>query len=233
MPRPIRILIVEDHNVVREGLKILINSDPGFTVAGEAENGRDAVQIISELRPDVVLMDLAMPNGGGLEATRQICAMAQAPKVLVLSAYQEENLVLGAMEAGAAGFITKHSAAVELLVAIREVFSDRQYCSPHLVRRMQKRVQSRFVNGTGAEAPRLTPREQEVLVLVSSGFSNKQVAAQLGVSIKTIEKHRQHLMDKLNIHEVASLTRYALERGFIPAAAAGSEAVGAIGQRMP
>jgi DNA-binding NarL/FixJ family response regulator len=156
-------------------------------------------------------MDLAMPNGNGLDATRRICANASAPKVLVLSAYQDDDSVRIAFKMGASGYITKHSAACDLLEAVRQVCSGKQYCSPRLAGRM--RVAQRHEHGHSTV---LTAREHEVLALIAGGLSNKQVGSSLNVSTKTVEKHRQHVMDKLNIHEIAGLTRYALERGIIP-----------------
>jgi len=218
MPGNIKVLIAEDHDVVREGLKILISSDPGLQIAGEANTGKAAVRLARKLQPDVILMDLAMPQGNGLEAARDICRLIPRSKVLVLSAYQDDDTVQQVIDAGASGYMTKHSAADELLTAIREVGRGNVYYSPKIARRLKAQQSLSFQQGRSAH-PKLTPREDEVVRWIAKGEPNKAIAYNLGLSIKTIEKHRQAAMDKLNIHDVASLTRYALAKGMVGAPA--------------
>ncbi len=209
--RNIKVLIAEDHDVVRQGLKILISADPAIEVAGEATDGPKALRLARKLRPDVVLMDLAMPGGSGLEATRNICREVPGSKVLVLSAYQDNETVQRALAAGVSGYLTKHSAAEELLEAIHQLGQGRAYYSPKIARQLNARRQLSFQNGPSLRTGRLTPRERQVLALIARGQPNKQIADTLKLSIKTVEKHRQAAMDKLAIHEIAGLTRYALE----------------------
>lgn len=213
MARNIKVLIAEDHDVVREGLKILIQSDCELKIAGEARNGQTAVRLAKKLHPDVVLMDLSMPCGNGLDASRDICRDVPGAKVLVLTAYQDDATIQQVIEAGVAGYMTKHSAADELLTAIHEVGSGRGYYSPKIAGKIKTHQQRFYANGRMVSSANLTPREEEVLALIAQGMPNKEIAYTLGLSIKTVEKHRQASMDKLNIHEVAGLTRYALSRG--------------------
>ncbi len=213
MARNLRILIAEDHSVVREGLKILISSDPSLEIAGEADTGTAAVRLARELQPDVVVMDLAMPKGNGLEASRDIRRQVPGARVLVLSAYEDEDLVKRVLDAGVTGYLSKHSAADELLTAIRQVGTGQSYCSPALARRLKSRLHGASPrHQASASSVRLTPREQEVLGLIVEGQPNKAIAFTLHLSIKTVEKHRQAVMDKLGIHDVAGLTRFALNR---------------------
>lgn len=210
----IKVLIAEDHDVVRQGLRILISADPAIEVAGEVNNGHAAVRLARKLQPDIVLMDLAMPKGNGLDAARDICRLAPQSKVLVLSAYQDEDTVQQVIEAGVAGYMTKHSAADELLAAIHQVEQGKFYCSPQIEGKLRARQRHSFQTGRFSAGPgHLTRREQEVLSLIAHGQPNKEIACTLGLSIKTIEKHRQAVMDKLNIHDVAGLTRYAMGKG--------------------
>jgi len=214
--KEIRVLIAEDHDVVREGLKILIQADPGLVIAGEANNGQTAVRLAKKLQPDVVLMDLAMPQANGLTAARDIRIQAPAAKVLILSAYKDEDTIQKVMDAGVAGYMTKHSAADELLTAIREVGKGNAYYSPAIAKQMRARGSRPFRQGRSqTPATRLTPRELEVLCLVARGQPNKEMAFSLNVSIKTVEKHRQAAMDKLGIHDIAGLTRYAVAKGLL------------------
>ncbi len=215
--KQITVLLAEDHAVVRQGLSALLKADGNFRIAGEAETGREAVDLAHTLRPDVILMDIAMPLLNGLEATRQILAANPAAKVIVLSAHSDEVYVERMNEIGAVGFLEKQTSAELLTKAIREVAAGHVFFSPSIARRRQL-AQGRPRNREGllkANGNRLTSRECEVLQLVAEGSANKQVAAQLGISIKTVEKHRQHLMDKLNIHDTAGLTRYAISTGVI------------------
>jgi DNA-binding NarL/FixJ family response regulator len=205
----IRVLIAEDHDVVREGLKILISADSGIEIAGEASNGAMAVRLARKLQPDVVLMDLAMPKVNGLEATREIRQKVPQSKVLVLSAYKDEETLQRVLAAGVSGYITKHSAAEELLTAIRELSKGNSYFSPAVSGKTKIRQRQ---SPPGAK---LTPRESEVLQLIARGQPNKEIAYTLGISIKTIEKHRQAVMDKLDLHDIASLTRYAMAKGLV------------------
>jgi DNA-binding NarL/FixJ family response regulator len=186
-------------------------------MVGEARTGREAVELAKTLRPNVILMDIAMPELNGLEATRQILAANPAAKIIILSAHSDEEYIERTVAVGVAGFLEKQTSAEILTKAIREVAKGLTFFSPSIAKRM-KDNQSKPRDRDGllkANASRLTTREAEVLQLVAEGSANKQVAAELGISIKTVEKHRQHLMDKLNIHETAGLTRYAIAAGFI------------------
>ena len=216
-PKTITVLLAEDHAIVRQGLCALLNADGHFTMIGEAKNGREAVQMAQTLKPDVILMDIAMPLLNGLEATRQILAANPAAKVIILSAHSDDEYIKRMNEAGAYGFLEKQTSAEILAKALREVAQGRTFFSPSIAKRLKDdagKPRDRDgiikVNGT-----RLTSRESEVLQLVAEGLANKQMAVELGISIKTVEKHRQHLMDKLNIHDTASLTRHAITSGVI------------------
>ena len=216
----ITVLFAEDHGIVRQGLCALVLADGGFRIVAEARDGREAVALALALRPDVVVMDIAMPVLNGLEATRQILAAHPAARIVVLSAHSDDEYIQRMVVAGVAGFLEKQSSAEVLTKALREVAKGRKYFSPAVARRIAAfaaapRDREGRIN---ANARRLTSRENEVLQLVAEGCANKQVAATLGISIKTVEKHRQHLMDKLGIHDTAGLTRHAIATGVIESA---------------
>jgi len=218
LSKPVNVLIAEDHAIVRQGLCGLLKTDGHFKIVGEARTGREAVDLAATLRPDVILMDIAMPVLNGVEATRQILAVNPAARVIILSAHSDDVYVERTTKAGAVGFLVKQSSAEMLTKAIAEVAAGKTYFCPVVAKRMQHyQAKTRDRNGLPKEsrASRLTPRESEVLQLVAEGSANKQVAAALGISLKTVEKHRQHLMDKLNIHDTAGLTRYAISTGVI------------------
>lgn len=215
--KQITVLLAEDHAIVRQGLIALLRADGHFRLLGEARNGREAVELTFALRPDVILMDIGMPVLNGLEATRQILLADPAARVLILSAHSDDVYVERLTEAGAAGFIEKQTSAEVLTKAIREVSAGRSFFSPSITKRLQTASSHpRKRDGLAkANGRRLTSRESEVLQMVAEGSANKQIAAGLGISIKTVEKHRQHLMEKLNIHDTAGLTRYAISTGVI------------------
>lgn len=215
--KKIKILMAEDHDVVRQGLCCLLTNEGHFEIVGQAHTGREAVELAATLKPDVILMDIAMPVLNGLEATRQILAANPAARIIILSAHSDDVYVEQMSKAGVAGFIEKQSSAELLTKAICTIAAGGTYFSPHIAKRLRE-GQTHAVGRDGlpkADRTRLTSRETEVLQLVAEGHANKQVAATLGISIKTVEKHRQHLMDKLNIHETAGLTRYAIAQGIV------------------
>jgi DNA-binding NarL/FixJ family response regulator len=216
-PGKISVLLVEDHLVVRESLSKLLETEGRCTVVGHARTGREAVDLAAKLRPDVILMDIALPVLNGFGATRQILAANPAAKVLVLSAHSEHVFVERMIAAGAVGFLEKQNSAASVIRAIHEVARGRTFFSPAVAKRMAAiRNQSRDRQGVPKMAGvQLTPRQAQVLQLVAEGQSNKEAAATLGISSKTIEKHRQELMHKLNLHDTAGLTRYAMVHGFI------------------
>ncbi len=213
----IRILLADDHTVVRQGLRVLLEAQPDITVVGEAENGRQAVQLARKLLPDVVVMDIAMPLLNGLEATRQIIKEIPAVRVLILSSYSDDEYVRQLTEAGAAGYLLKQTAAADLVKAVREAKIGNAFFSPAISKQMLEHYRAAFLRGVPVRkrADLLTSREAEVLQLIVEGKPNKTIAAELGISIKTVEKHRQQVMNKLNIHDVAGLTRYAVSKGII------------------
>jgi DNA-binding NarL/FixJ family response regulator len=215
--KQITVLIAEDHAIVRQGLCALLNADGGFKLVGEARNGREAVDLAKTLRPDVILMDIAMPMLNGLQATKQILVATPTARILILSAHSDDVYVERLTEAGVAGFVEKQTSAEILTKAIREVAAGRGFFSPSITKRLpggagKPRDRDGLVKANGRK---LTAREFEVLQMVAEGSANKQIALELKISIKTVEKHRQHLMDKLDIHETASLTRYAIAAGII------------------
>jgi DNA-binding NarL/FixJ family response regulator len=213
----ITVLLAEDHTIVREGLRKMLELEDDFTVAGEAQDGRQAVTLAKKLRPDVVLMDIAMPWLNGLEATRQILKAVPATKVLMLSAHNDDAYVTNATESGAVGFLLKQTSSHEVCRAIREVQKGKMFFSPSIARRADRLnpQSSGRKGGLDQKAAQLTSREMEVLQLVAEGKANKEAAVELGISLKTVEKHREHLMQKLDIHDTAGLTRYAISTGII------------------
>jgi len=213
----IKVLLADDHTVVREGLRALLEATPDIAVVGEADTGRRAVQLAQTLQPDVVVMDVVMPQLNGVEATRQILRECPDCKVLVLSSYSDDEKVAQLIEHGATGFLVKQAASNDLVKAIRETRKGNAFFSPCISRRLLDQCRDSMTKGKVVKknSDRLTSRETEVLQLIAEGYANKQIADVLGISIKTVEKHRQQLMDKLNIHEVAGLTRHAISIGMV------------------
>jgi DNA-binding NarL/FixJ family response regulator len=215
--RRITVLLAEDHTIVREGFRKLLELEDDFEVVGEAEDGRQAVAMVKKLRPAVVVMDIAMPLLNGLEATRQILKAVPNTRILILSAHSDDAYVKNATEAGAVGFLLKQASARVLSEGIREVNKGHTFFGPFIAKRLPER-ERKSLDRAGRPKPRkarLTSREREVLQLIAEGKANKQIAAELGIGMKTVERHREHLMEKLNIHGIAGLTRHAISAGII------------------
>jgi len=213
----ITVLLAEDHMIVREGFRKMLELEEDIEVVGEAQDGRRAVAMTKKLRPAVVLMDIAMPQLNGLEATRQVIKALPATKVLILSAHSDDAYVKNATESGAVGFLLKQTSSHEVCRAIREVQQGKTFYSPSISRR-QDRIHPLSPDRAGGfkkKAVPLTAREMEVLQLIAEGKANKETASELGIGIKTVEKHREHIMQKLDIHDTAGLTRYAISAGVI------------------
>src|SRR3989338_8097423 len=213
----ITVLLADDHTVVREGLRMVLEAEKDIRVIAEARSGREAVGLVRKLRPDVVVMDIAMPLLNGFEATRQIIKFFPATKILILSAHSDDEYIDQIVSLGATGYLIKQSSAQVLSKAIREVKKGRFFFSAEI----EKRLEAKNRKSPGRDGVlkkknvRLSSREAEVLQLIAEGKANKEIASELEISIKTVEKHRQHLMEKLNIHDTAGLTRYAVSAGII------------------
>jgi DNA-binding NarL/FixJ family response regulator len=218
---PITILLAEDHMIVRQGLRALLEAEPDFRIVAEAQTGREAVELTRQLRPAVVVMDIAMPILNGVLATRQILKAVPATRVLILSAYAADAYIEQVTAAGAAGYMLKQSSLADLALAIRRVQAGSTFFSPSISKRLRAGQKQPLAlrASAGKELVRLSPRELEVLQLVAEGDASKEVAAELGISIKTVEKHRHNLMRKLQLHHTAGLTRYAIAQGIIESSA--------------
>jgi DNA-binding NarL/FixJ family response regulator len=213
--KPITVLLAEDHQIVREGLRTLLQAEADLAVVGEAASGRQAVDLAVKLHPAVIVMDIAMPLLNGLEATRQVLKAAPATRVLILSAHSDDAYVDQVIALGAAGYLIKQTAAHILPKAIREVAKGKTFFSPAIAKHLDYQKSPDRAGRLNAKVAELTSRETEVLQLIAEGKANKQTAAELGIGIKTVEKHREHLMQKLDIHDTAGLTRYAISAGVI------------------
>jgi len=213
----ITVLLAEDHTIVREGFRKMLELEDDLEVVGEAQDGRQAIAMVKKLRPAVVLMDIAMPLLNGLEATRQILKAVPSTRILILSAHSDDAYVKNATDSGAMGFLLKQTSSHVVCEAIREVKKGNSFYSPSVARRLHQ-LDGKSPDRAGrprSRNARLSSREMEVLQLIAEGKANKETAAELGISIKTVEKHRDHLMSKLNIHDTAGLTRYAISAGII------------------
>ena len=209
----IKILLADDHKIVRDGLKSLIKKEVSMEVIGEADNGRKTVQLARDLEPEIIIMDISMPDLNGIEATRQIVADSPDVKIIALSMHSDKRYVKGVLSAGASGYLLKDSAFEELVEAIRTVDTGRFYLSAGIVGVVVKDYVGSQANKDALTSDILSAREREVLQLLAEGKSTKEIASDLHVSVKTIETHRQNIMQKLNIHTIAGLTRYAIREG--------------------
>jgi DNA-binding NarL/FixJ family response regulator len=209
----IRILIADDHKMMRDGLRLLIEKEADMTVVAEAENGRAAVERALELRPDVVIMDIGMPDLNGIEATRQITEKLPNVRVVALSMHSDRRFIAGMLSARASGYLLKDSAFEELASAVRAVVANRTYLSPEISRTVAEDYVNRIEAGDSSAFSVLSAREREVLQLLAEGRTAKQAAACLEVSVKTVETHRQNIMNKLNVFNMPDLTKYAIREG--------------------
>ena len=216
MKKPYRVVIAEDYTILREGLKALLSSQPEFKVVAEAEDGRAAVRCIQEHGPDIVLMDLSMPRMNGLEAIKEIKRSNPETKIIALTVHKTEEYVLATLQAGADGYVLKDATHSELVMAMLNVLDGRRYLSPGISEKViEGYLEGRKTVKNQTAWDSLTQREREILKLIGEGYKNKEIADFLFISPKTVEKHRTNLMNKLDLHNIASLTALAFEKGLI------------------
>ena len=213
---PIRILLADDHALVRAGIRTLLEKIPSVEVVGEASTGRQALEMVKTRLPNLVLMDIAMAELGGLEALPRITKDFPGVKVIILSAHANEEYVIRALRGGAAGYMLKDAATAELQLAIDSVAQDKTYLSPSISRTVIDSYLER-VGGQLSPLEQLTPRQREILQLIAEGKNTKEIASDLDISFKTVESHRLQLMERLNIHDIAGLVRYAIRSGLVSA----------------
>lgn len=209
------IVLADDHRIVRQGLRALLAGEADLEVVGEADDGREALELVRRLTPDVLVLDLMMPGLNGLEVARQLPRQSPGVRVVVLSMYDDEGFVLEALANGVSGYVLKDSNSSDLVHAVREVAAGRRYLSPPLSDRAIEAYQQRAKVGTMDKHETLTTREREVLQLSAEGHTNSEIAARLGISTRTAETHRSHVMHKLSLHTQSDLIRYAIRRGII------------------
>ena len=212
--KKIHILLADDHVLVRAGIRSLLEQMSGIEVVGEAGDGREAVKLIRQLRPDIVLMDVAMAQMNGIEATTRIKKAYKDIRVIILSMYSNEEYVLQALQAGASGYLLKDAATLELELAVRAVSRNETYLSPGVSKHVIDSYRKRILTDQ-QPVEQLTPRQREVLQLIAEGRTTKEIASILKVAIKTVETHRTQMMERLNIHDIAGLVRYAIRVGLI------------------
>jgi DNA-binding NarL/FixJ family response regulator len=211
-----RIVIAEDHTILREGLRALLSSQEDLEVVGEAGDGREAIRQVEELSPDLILMDLSMPKMNGLEAIREIRRRVPETRILALTVHKAEEFILEVLQSGADGYIPKDASSNELMMAIKSVLLGKRYLSPSVSDFViEGYLESKRTSELTTPWDKLTKREREILKLIAEGHKNKEIADYLCISVKTVEKHRANLMKKLDLHSAAALTAYAMERGLV------------------
>lgn len=216
MPATCRIVLAEDHTILREGLRALLSTEPSFTIVGEAQDGREAVSRVESLAPDVVLMDLSMPRTNGLEAIREVKRRNPATRVIALTVHKTEEYILATLEAGADGYVLKDASHRELVMAIKHVLEGKRFLSPGVSAKViEGYLEGRKQLKKTSAWDELTQREREILKLIAEGYKNRKVADYLCISPKTVEKHRANLMKKLDLHNAAALTALAVEKGLL------------------
>jgi DNA-binding NarL/FixJ family response regulator len=207
----VRIIIVDDHPILLQGIRKLLEAEPGYQVVGEASDGIEGVELIKRLKPDIAITDITLPGMNGLDIARSVANASPRTRIILLTMHKESPYVIEALNTGVHGYVIKTEASADLLRAIKDATRDRMYFSPMI----SQIVVDAYRNKDSPESDPLTPREREVLQLIAEGQKTKQVAATLGISLKTAESHRTHLMKKLDIHDTAGLVRYAVRRGLI------------------
>ncbi len=212
----IKILIAEDHAIVREGIRMILDAEPEFDVVGEAKDGKQAVELARALSPDVVVMDISMPQMTGIEATQQIRRLCPQSHVLILTMHEEESYVFQLLQMGASGYVLKRAAATDLVEAVRAASRGEAFLYPSVARSVVADYLDRVRTGEGRDRyDGLTDREREILVLLAEGLTNAQIADRLYISVKTVQTHRAHIMEKLDLHDRSLLVRYAVRKGLI------------------
>ena len=220
---PARIVLAEDHGVVRQGVRALLEKEPGFSVVGEASDGLQVADLVERTKPDVLVLDLVMPGLGGLDAAREVVRRSPRTRIVILSMHASEAFVVQAFRSGAAAYVLKDSSAAELVRAIREVVNGRRYLSPPLSDKAIDVYVARAREGEVDVYERLTPRERQVLHLAAEGLSNPAMGERLGISPRTAQTHRAHVMEKLGLRTRRDLIVYAVKRGLLPEGAGDSE----------
>ena len=215
--KPLRLLLVDDHPIVRTGLRMLFQSEPDMQVVGEVDSGAEAIAAVPRLHPDVVIMDVAMPGMTGIEATRQIKANSPETAVLALTMHEDEQYFFAMLNAGASGYIPKRAAPDDLVAAIRVVAEGNVFLYSSLARFLMKDIVEQKLTPTGEGDDGLTAREIEVLTLIAEGRTSREIAEDLVISVKTVERHRENIMNKLDIHSRVEQVKYAIKRGLIQA----------------
>lgn len=215
MTKKIRLLLVDDHDIVRAGLRMLFQTEPDMEIIGEANSGEAALPLVQELQPDVVIMDVAMPGMGGIEATRQIKAASPETAVLALTMHEDEQYFFEMLNAGASGYVPKRAAPDDLVTAIRVVGQGNVFLYPSLARLLVTDYLQRGEDSADAPDDLLTPREREVLTCIAEGYTSREIAESLVISVKTVDRHRENIMRKLNMHNRVELVKYAVAKGLI------------------
>jgi DNA-binding NarL/FixJ family response regulator len=213
--KKIRVLLADDHTVVRQGLRALVNAQPDLEVVAEAGDGRTALQLAAETQPDVAVLDFTMPELNGAQAAERLRQVSPATRALALTVHEDASYLKQILQAGAGGYVLKRSAAEELIHAIRSVAAGGVYLDPALASRIVANLVGEAVEGGDAATGLLSERETEVLRLISTGFTNKEIASRLGISVKTVETYKARSMQKLNLHSRVDIIRYAMSRGWL------------------